>query len=243
MFDWILFLLFDCAIMIRTRFRSLVARYNESRIDDKHLWLSPSASRIHLGSYFGTLTRTAPPCGPPPPYEDGCPVWQVRVIFGSDADKLRSKVPLDLNVEWTAQLYVTTWDLPGLMRDGLHLTPENVQEQDNHFKWGSLLEGGKIVYPRSYTVIDSRWSGHLHVCAWTATPLVNFRIHHLSAAKVLTASVGDDKEKLMYCYDLDRPEHSFNCVYDDMPLDGLWPWPKREEKKGENGEKEAKRKD
>ncbi|KAF4974675.1 hypothetical protein FZEAL_8446 [Fusarium zealandicum] len=199
-----------------------------------------SASQIHIASYFGSLFEDEPPIDRPPSYEDGSPakLWRIEFLFGSDLDKLHSGEPLDLDVGWTAQLSLTTWDLPGIMNNGLYLTQENVQVRDNHFKACFLEQHRRLICNRSYTVADPRWSGHLHVCSWSTKIVMDFRIHHLSPEKVLLARVNNQEGGCVYYYNLHLPGNDANCLYDDMVLDGLWPWPKREgdEAEGEGNE-------
>ncbi|KAM5343543.1 hypothetical protein ACJ41O_012080 [Fusarium nematophilum] len=192
-----------------------------------------SASPIQIDAYF-KLLRTSesllPIYCPPPPNQDGPrgPLCRLVFIFGSDADKLRSGEPLDLDEEWAAQLDLVTWDLPGVMHNGLYVTAENVKELENHLVEAWSHEHKRWISDRSYSVVDSRWSGRLNVCAWHPGPVSKFRIHHLSAEKVFSAIVGSSERDTVYWYNLHAPKDNLNCIYDDMPIDGLWPWPRHE---------------
>lgn len=96
----------------------------------------------------------------------------------SDFQQLKKRGSFRPRVDWAAKLELETWDLAGVMRDGLFLK------------------------------LDIR-------------PVASFRLDHLSADKVIKASVLDEDENTVYCYDLVKPELTTNFIYDDMPMDGL----------------------
>ncbi|RSL62227.1 hypothetical protein CEP54_005834 [Fusarium duplospermum] len=129
---------------------------------------------------------------------------------------------------WYAYLELETRDIAGVMRDGLFLTQDNVREEEGCLRKDYWPDQKSWGHTRYYTIVDPRWSGHLYVCAWDIRPVINFRLHHLTADKVELARVEDEEENTVYCYDVDAPECSANFIYDDMPMDGLWPWPKEE---------------
>lgn len=171
--------------------------------------------------------------GPPPPYEDHLDepprkIWQIKFDFKSDPQEFKKRGRLRPLIDWYAELELETWDLTGLMRDGLFLRPDNVLEEEGHVQSDYHPEDRCSSYTRSYTIVDPRWSGHLYVTSWDMRPLASFRVGHLSASKVGVARVEDEEENTVYCYNVDEPERSANFIYDDMPMGGLWPWPKEE---------------
>ncbi|RSL46185.1 hypothetical protein CEP51_015971 [Fusarium floridanum] len=180
--------------------------------------------------------------GPPPPHgdqqeESPSRIWTIDFKFISDRQGVKRLGSVHSLVDWTAYLDIETRDLAGIMRDGLFLTHDNVREEEGRLRSDYWPEDKSWVYTRSYTIVDSRWSGFLHVCAWDVRPVANFRLHHLTADKVEMARVEDDEENTVYCYDVDAPDCSANFIYDDMPMDGLWPWPKEEcEVEGQPGQ-------
>ncbi|RSL74904.1 hypothetical protein CEP51_011366 [Fusarium floridanum] len=135
----------------------------------------------------------------------------------------------DTPKEWTAYLDIVTSDLPGLMHDGLYLTQENVQLLENHVQLAYSDKRKRHFLRRYFTVIDPKWSGKLEVMSWKYEPVRDFRIHHLSADKVYNAQVLNKDGKAVYYYDTSNPEKNANYIYDDMPMEGLWPFPRKEE--------------
>ncbi|KAI8717738.1 hypothetical protein NCS52_00850700 [Fusarium sp. LHS14.1] len=183
---------------------------------------------------FPTTYETPGPdtTDPPPPYEDQeeSPkrVWQIRFTFMSDRQRFKKRGSHRPQLDWWANLEIETWDIAGVMRDGLFLTQENVQEEEGHARHDYWPKDKSWSYTRCYTIVDPRWSGYLHVCSQDIRPVANFRLHHLTANNVSRARVEDEEDFIVYCYNVDEPEHSANFIYDDMPMGGLWPWPKEE---------------
>ncbi|KAL2682722.1 hypothetical protein Neosp_007177 [[Neocosmospora] mangrovei] len=169
---------------------------------------------------------------PPPPYEDqdepSRKTWRIRFEFISDRQEIKKRGSLRPLLDWDADLELETWDIAGVMRDGLFLTQDNVREEEGHAMRDYWPKEKRWSYTRCYTFADSRWSGQLHVCSWDIRPIANFRLHHLTANNVCRARVEDEKEFIVYSYNADEPESSANFIYDDMPMGGLWPWPKEE---------------
>ncbi|KAI8713007.1 hypothetical protein NCS52_01243800 [Fusarium sp. LHS14.1] len=183
-----------------------------------------------LLSYYKRTRQLWPPSVPPSWSQAGSSPVLGRVVFtfGQNIDELRNGTSFDQLTGWTASLDLVTRDVPSMMRDGLFLTQGNVDEKENHVKQTHTKGIGNL-HNRCYTVTSSTWSGHLYVCAATVRPVANFRLHHLSADKVFTASVGNHGGDTVYRYDVRRPENNANYMYDDMPMEGLWPWPRKEE--------------
>lgn len=225
---------------LKSIYRVLIARFNStpndnSTPDGNSRLPSQKPQTELLLSYYDRLSRRWPPIVPPSWDQAGSsPVLgRVVFIFAQDIDELRNETPLDQMSGWTAQLDLFTCDLPSLLRNGLFLTCENVKEQENYVKH-SHMEGVGLWYNRCYTVTNSTWSGNLNVCARTVKPIANFRLHHLSPDNVFVATAANHESNSVYSYGVRYPDYKANFMYDDMPLDGLWPWPKKEgEMKGE----------
>ncbi|UPL02047.1 hypothetical protein LCI18_012981 [Fusarium solani-melongenae] len=183
-----------------------------------------------LLSYYKSTRQRWPPIVPPSWSQAGLSPVLGRVVFtfGQNIDELRNGTPPDQLTGWTAQLDLVTRDIHSMMRDGLFLTCENVRQEENHVKQ-TYTEGIGNLHNRCYTVTSSKWSGYLNVCAGAVKPVASFRLHHLSAENVFTVSVGNHKSYQIYRYDARRPENNANYLYDDMPMEGLWPWPRKEE--------------
>ncbi|KAM0431007.1 hypothetical protein ACHAPT_005641 [Fusarium lateritium] len=204
---------------------------------DEQQIVSPSENESPLLSNPAALDTTLPchPLDPPPPYEDQDDsdepqgkTWEITFEFISDPPVCKARGSLRPEIDWPAELVLHTRDLPGVMKHGLILSPENVGEEEGHVVHQYHPDGKEWSYSRSYTLVDSRWTGQLQVCAWDMRPVSKFRLNHLSADKVRLARVGDEEGDTVYYYNVNEPELAVNCIYDDMPMDGLWPWPKEE---------------
>ncbi|WAO94705.1 Hypothetical protein NCS54_01230000 [Fusarium falciforme] len=155
--------------------------------------------------------------------------WQIQLRFSSDPENLLRDPPQDTTKGWTASLDLVTSDLPSLMHDGLYLTPENVRELENHVQRSYSNRSKRYFLSRYFTVVDLKWSGKLCVTSWDYEPVGDFRIHHLSADKVYNAQVLNKDGNAVYYYDMRSPGKNANYIYDDMPMSGLWPFPRKEE--------------
>ena len=146
---------------------------------------------------------------------------------------------------WTAYLRLETFDLPSLMKSGLYVTSRNIKDMESNYVTKFYSHNQKRwTYSRKYALVDPQWSGKLEVCAWKMKPLSDFRIEDLSASPVNEARV--DKERsddygrtcrdLIYSFHLLEPNERINCLYGNMPMQGLWPWPRRENEQDEDKE-------
>lgn len=206
-------------------------RFDSSLLDSVCRGLGIITNEEEMAPYPTTHETPGPDTtDPPPPYEDHVEssrkIWQIRFEFMSDRQEFKKRGSLRPLLDWSADLELETWDIAGVMRDGLFLTQDNVQEEEGHARHLYWPEKKRWSYTRCYTIVDSRWSGYLQVYSWDIRPVANFRLHHLTADKVCLARVEDEEEYTVYCYNVDEPERSANFIYDDMPMGGLWPWPK-----------------
>lgn len=68
--------------------------------------------------------------------------------------------------------------------------------------------------------------GDFGVAAREMSDLSGFRIHNMTINNVVsTKAFTKDKEQI-YHFDRFCPQKNLNVIYDDMPLQGWWPWPK-----------------
>ncbi|EEU34070.1 uncharacterized protein NECHADRAFT_85559 [Fusarium vanettenii 77-13-4] len=173
--------------------------------------------------------------------------WQLQFWLSSDPENLLSDSLGDKPEDWTAHLDLVTSDLPSLMHDGLYLTQENVQVLENYVHKDYSEERKRYFLRRYFTIVDPNWSGKLSVASWNYEAVRDFRIQHLSADKVHNAKVSNSDGNTVYYYDMSNPEKNANYIYDDMPMRGLWPFPRKEEgvkdsevskREGEDGDQE-----
>ncbi|KAL2671348.1 hypothetical protein Neosp_013930 [[Neocosmospora] mangrovei] len=155
--------------------------------------------------------------------------WKLQFWLSSDPENLLSDSLGDKPEDWTAHLDLVTSDLPSLMHDGLYLTQENVQVLENYVHKDYSDKRERYFLRRYFTIVDPKWSGKLSVASWNYEAVRDFRIQHLSADKVYNAKVLNSDGNTVYYYDMSNPEKNANYLYDDMPMRGLWPFPRKEE--------------
>ena len=138
-------------------------------------------------------------------------------------------------VDWKARIMITTTDLPRLMRQGFHWSEANVRREwgcirDNDIN--SYLEERGWVKMRHYALAhqgqDLQWSGSLTVFARTIAVLSSFRTSDLSPDLAYCTWATNPAGRLCYRYSVWDPQDNFNAIYDDMPMEGWWPWPRAE---------------
>ncbi|KAK4232910.1 hypothetical protein C8A03DRAFT_19908 [Achaetomium macrosporum] len=136
---------------------------------------------------------------------------------------------------WVATLIVKCEDMPRLMREGFFWLAENVVPEHG-FLSDSLTRAWTAGGYRHFRVWilaktcspdeTPRWVARLEVVAASIEPLSKFRVQDLSRENVLRANAWDTKKRCVYNYHCCDPDLNYNCIYDDKPLDGWWPWPK-----------------
>lgn len=140
---------------------------------------------------------------------------------------------------------VITMDLPRLMREGFHWTEGNVDRSRGYFSsdippWERSNYGA--VSSRVFCILyhpgafeeegkddqntDLDWVVKLVVYGQAGADLPSFRLSHLSPDNIYCADAFTIVKRLVYKYDAPYPESSLNAIYDDMPMEGWWPWPK-----------------
>ena len=144
------------------------------------------------------------------------------------------------DIQWEAQLLLWTADIAKLMREGLHLSATNFCEDE-----GALMDNQTDKIIPYFPLVGQRcdfvrrcvlqgpgpkpsWEGILIVFANDYGKITRFRPHDLSPDSVYRA-VGINKHREdVYGYSYRVPASRSNMIYDDMPLEGWWPWPKKE---------------
>jgi hypothetical protein len=59
--------------------------------------------------------------------------------------------------------------------------------------------------------------------------LAEFNLDILTADAIHVMMVRDSENRVVYCYSRLRPQDSCNAYYDHMPMEGYWPWPRKDE--------------
>ncbi|KAF6799554.1 hypothetical protein CSOJ01_12411 [Colletotrichum sojae] len=136
------------------------------------------------------------------------------------------------------------------MREGLHLTTANIRPELSYINTEESFEEerrkGGWKRSRDYVLSDlgedCYWAARLEVYAREIKVLSQFRVsdlqHHMILRAVAFRShVSAGSLAHFKSFDSFRPSNNINAIYDDMPLEGLWPWPKRVSE-GKEGDKE-----
>ncbi|KAK8038454.1 hypothetical protein PG993_006865 [Apiospora rasikravindrae] len=149
---------------------------------------------------------------------------------------------------WFARLSIKAENVPQMMKEGFVITPESILREEGCVKFTSEPpeEWMKETWPytRHYFLRDPtpaqqqegetpRWMGHMQCFAANFETLARIRLCELTHHQVdnCTASARG-KGPRIYHFDRLRPRESINCIYDDLPLEGLWPYPKSQGRGG-----------
>lgn len=171
---------------------------------------------------------------------------KIHMKFVRDVSPYMANKPANGPDMWIVYLDLKTFHLPSLMKYGLYIDPRNVKEWENYVSKIYSHKEERWSYCRKYTLLDPQWSGSLSVTSWSMKALNDFRIEDLSANLVLEAWVEKEEHNkkckqcwehhdrdFIYFFDLRAPDDKINCIFGNMPMDGLWPWPRRETTPGE----------
>ncbi|KAG6013725.1 hypothetical protein E4U54_006403 [Claviceps lovelessii] len=145
---------------------------------------------------------------------------------------------------WYGLLTLYVHDVSHMMEHGLHFSSKNVDPR------GSLIadDGGPEMTPytkslgwthyRRFVLRDldqenPQWKGFLIIYSRGIKELSHFRVDGLSFRNIrfARAKVG---QNLVYNFDCVSPENNYNTIFDDMPMQGWWPWPNPEATKQQN---------
>ncbi|KAI0097467.1 hypothetical protein GGR51DRAFT_578142 [Nemania sp. FL0031] len=149
--------------------------------------------------------------------------------------------------DWFATLLVKCGDIPRLMREGFYWDVRNVRHEDGFVREfqpvqsiPTRLDGRGWCGVRYYYLEDSqrpflRWTASIQVLAIHEITLYNFSLSLLSRERIQlgqacgrTQSIESAGAYLVYQYLCYEPRACFNAIYGNMPLEGYWPWPRRD---------------
>jgi hypothetical protein len=144
-------------------------------------------------------------------------------------------VPMECTAKpWFACLQIKCEDVPRLMREGFFWSAENIlpeggymssEIREDHIDLGCRHQRTWIIAKKPNNEAP-QWSGTLEVASPLLETLVNFRIRDQSTKNVFWAYAWNRAGHMIYNYESDNHIHNYNCIYDDQPLKGWWPWPK-----------------
>jgi hypothetical protein len=129
---------------------------------------------------------------------------------------------------WTAILRVKCRDVPRLMREGFFWSTGNVQPEEGYMsystepRWSAL----GLNYARLWGLVDTLngetplWVAQLEVFTHSLETLSDFRVQNLSRDNVYTGHSWNADRQVVYAFEYHQPSQCYNCIYDDMPLQG-----------------------
>ncbi|KAL0936117.1 uncharacterized protein CTRU02_208332 [Colletotrichum truncatum] len=170
-------------------------------------------------------------------------VWEAikpNACFAFDSSLALRDSTATAESQWEGRLHVKTLDLLRLMRDGFHWTTANFDITSNYILMDIDNAKEDTIYSgwtcsRSYFLSDlgdePYWTAKLVVYARNTGVLSKFRPTQLSLENMRSVSAWREDvrrgiQQWIYDWDVEGPEEAFNAIYDDMPLEGWWPWPK-----------------
>ncbi|KAJ0305576.1 hypothetical protein COL5a_006303 [Colletotrichum fioriniae] len=140
-------------------------------------------------------------------------------------------------ISWEARFRVRAKDLPRLMREGLHWTIANIHREAGYFEYEAkepVMKEAGWTCTRNYYLSDlspeQNWTAKMTVCARDLQTLARFDMAKLRPEQAYTALAWTNVQPGQYIYNFERlaPGRNFNAIYDEMPMEGWWPWPKRQ---------------
>ncbi|KAM3449903.1 hypothetical protein MY3296_006513 [Beauveria thailandica] len=171
-----------------------------------------------------------------------------RVIFGFVDDINNSrvkglsayrKIRLDMltSVPWYAELTLKVKDVAVLLKSGLFWTEANIDPTNNFFDHRNdapyfVRFNLRNSHSRFYELRDTepaQWHGTLMVRARAMSTLRQFRPSQLSLANVRYVTATNPHGQTVYHFDSADRDRCFSAILDDTPLEGWWPWPKKED--------------
>ncbi|KAI1270950.1 hypothetical protein F5Y07DRAFT_404919 [Xylaria sp. FL0933] len=169
--------------------------------------------------------------------------------------------------DWLAGLAVKCSGVPRLMREGFYWDASNVVKEEGYVEFNrecpeqagitNLSRVWRWFFPvtvqeSSRRIKGTRWyflqdlnqpprrGASLAVQAVDVRILYNCDLSQLSRGLIRSVSASDQFQHQIYGYQFDPPTVRFNMIYEKMPMEGWWPWPRREdqEKAGNGVDKE-----
>ncbi|KAI8948975.1 hypothetical protein F4801DRAFT_603827 [Xylaria longipes] len=133
-----------------------------------------------------------------------------------------------------ALLLIKCFNVPRLMREGLYWDDENVVREegylDKDFTNSYRNNGKNWSGTRHYFLKDLRkpplWTATIKVFALSNETLHRFDLNQLSPDNMQYARATNLSRQNIYYWEYGSPEKCFNAIYDDLPMEGWWPWPK-----------------
>ncbi|PHH86949.1 hypothetical protein CDD83_9548 [Cordyceps sp. RAO-2017] len=168
--------------------------------------------------------------------------WPYRINFAFYTCTAKSSESED-EYGWQAFINIKARDIKGLMEEGFHFS------EDNRLIGAEFYDIGKgpdrhidpaWTRSRVYRLVDNQshpaadmkqqWIATVIVDAAQVAELSRFRLSDLSMETMASCRAWNSKGQMIYSFDKEEPEASFNAILDEKPLKGWWPWPKAAKK-------------
>jgi hypothetical protein len=148
------------------------------------------------------------------------------------------------NDSWVARVDFKTRNVPKIMREGLHWSSANVQDELSYFERNispssipDMHSGEKCdgwAHLRKYFLSsrdgESVWKAEITVYTMSLAVLGAFRLDHLTSETLGLTYATNWDGKTVYMYRKWQDTSTYmNAIYGDMPMAGRWPWPKAPE--------------
>jgi hypothetical protein len=133
---------------------------------------------------------------------------------------------------WAAGLRVKCRDVPRLMREGFFWSAENILPEEGYMSHWKIPGWSDIGFHHKHvwSLADKsngetpHWVAQLEVLSHSVSILSSFQVNNLSRENVHKAHAWNAERQLVYHFESQSPRDCYNCIYDDMPLQGWWPW-------------------
>ncbi|KAJ8124449.1 hypothetical protein O1611_g9191 [Lasiodiplodia mahajangana] len=164
------------------------------------------------------------------PYRESEQRCSLQFVFCPDPSDM------SMNQDWAALLIVKCHDVPCLMREGFHWDGANVIREEGYidcdFTYARRRQDRRRwANTRHYFLKDlqlpSRWVATIKVWGLNPGTTCQFDLNQLSRERSMqwaaaTNQSGHSIYHWHYCSSILR----FNAIYDNMPMEGWWPWPR-----------------
>lgn len=143
-------------------------------------------------------------------------------------------------VDWISNIAIACSDVPALMREGLFWTSHNIVPEEGFMNKVADFHYNRqgLFHRRTWYLTEKDatrqfplWVAEIEVLAPDVKTLATFRPHSmLSHRHVQHATAWADphgnQHMITYRFKRNKPDQCYNCIYDDTPLKGWWPWPR-----------------
>ncbi|KAI2630973.1 hypothetical protein GGR54DRAFT_179491 [Hypoxylon sp. NC1633] len=144
-----------------------------------------------------------------------------------------------LDQPWVGQIMVKCSDVPLLMREGFHWTVANIIKEEGYVENIRPQLADMRGYDTKYRVTrywflqdlqqPPRWTASFQAHCWDTEVASKIRLEDWTTDMIHSTHAYGVSGKLIYRFYAMKGhmQYSINVIYDSMPLEGWWPWPKK----------------